>query len=244
MIPAGRGGATVKTYRRVWSAVTGFVVVVGCAVPLVAWCIASPWTLAAALAAACWLWRAVGPFWSRGDGHVPRSPVVASLLDGEWRLLRLLPALALAAVGWNMLLGPTGAALLLVDAVYGVPVLVGDRLVRWPDGQAAGQVPDTVEELALPAPSEVSSPEPSSTTSAAWPGPRTLLPDLDDEELLHAWESSTRALELGPAPAALLSIVTARARYLDALVERDPEGMARRLALGQKDDWTSFDSPM
>jgi hypothetical protein len=36
--------------------------------------------------------------------------------------------------------------------------------------------------------------------------------------------------------------VAARARYLDALVERDPEGVARRLALGQQDDWT-FDSP-
>ena len=77
----------------------------------------------------------------------------------------------------------------------------------------------------------------------SWPGPRTLLPDLDDDELQHAWDSSTRALNLGPAPAALLRIVAARARYLDALDERDPDGLARRLAMGERDHWTSFDSP-
>jgi hypothetical protein len=77
----------------------------------------------------------------------------------------------------------------------------------------------------------------------SWPGPRTLLPDLDDDELQHAWDSSTRALTLGPGPAALLRIVAARARYLDALDERDPEGLARRLAMGEQDHWTSFDSP-
>jgi hypothetical protein len=40
-----------------------------------------------------------------------------------------------------------------------------------------------------------------------------------------------------------MRIVAARARYLDALDERDPDGLARRLALGERDHWTSFDSP-
>jgi hypothetical protein len=70
-----------------------------------------------------------------------------------------------------------------------------------------------------------------------------LLPDLDDDELLHAWDASTRALNLRPEPAALLRIVTARARYLDALDERDPDGLADRLAMGERDQSNSFDSP-
>jgi hypothetical protein len=232
----------VETYRRVWSAATGIVVVIGCLVPVVVWCVVSPWTFTATLTATCWAWRA-----SSREAHravrVLGTRIVAAPLaeDRGWRLLRLLPAVPLAAVGWHLLLGATGTALLLVDAVYAAPLLARDRKVRWPDGRDVGQVPDTVEELDRPACSEVSSAA-TSTASTSWPGPRTLLPDLDDEELLHAWESSTRALELGPTPAALLSIVAARARYLDALVERDPEGVARRLALGQQDDWT-FDSP-
>ena len=235
----------VETYRRVWIGGTGIVVVVGCLVPVVVWCVASPWTFAATLAATCWAWRTAGPASSRVAvralevlrRRVVTAPVAA---DRGWRLLLLLPALPLAAVGWHLMLGATGTALLMVDAVYGAPLLARDRPFRWPDGRDVGRVPDTVEELACSASSEVSSAP--STTSASWPGPRTLLPDLDDDELLHAWESSTRALELRPTPAALLSIVTARARYLDALVERDPDGMARRLALGQQDD-SSFDSP-
>jgi hypothetical protein len=178
---------------------------------------------------------------------------VAPLVDvRQWQLLRLLPALAFAAVGWSMLLGAAGAALLLVDAAFGLPILAGDRHHRWPDGRDVGHIPDTVEELA-PAPSEEpasASPESAAASSTKlmtalvpWPRPRTLLPDLDDDELLHAWESSTRALGLRPGPEALLGIVTARARYLDALDERDPDGLARRLAMGERDHWTSFDSP-
>jgi hypothetical protein len=252
----------VETYRRIWRRATRTVVVVGCVVPLVAWCVVSPWTFAPALAAACWgrglaVRTACSPVGRRVRHRFAGTPLVE---DREWQLLRLLPALALAAVGWSMLLGAAGLALLLVDAVFGVPLLAGDRQDRWPDGHDVGRVPDTVEELtpvavvevvevvesrevALPAPREESFGAPSVGPAASWPGPRTLLPDLDDDELLHAWESSTRALGLRPGPAALLRIVTARAHYLDALAERDPDGVARRLALGERDDWTSFDPP-
>jgi hypothetical protein len=210
---------------------------VGGVVPLLAWCVVSPWTFAAALAVACW---------------APR-PAVPRFLDArQWQLLRLLPAFALAAVGWGMLLGAAGGALLLVDAAFGLPILARDQRDRWPDGRHVSDIPDTVEELVAPASSQsdADSSEPAAAPSTTaitspepWPGPRTLLPDLDDDELLHAWESSTRALSLGPGPEALLGIVTARSRYLDALDERDPDGLARRLAMGEPDHWTSFDSP-
>jgi hypothetical protein len=251
----------VETYRRIWSRVTRAVVLAGCAVPLVVWGVVSPWTFAAALATVCWARRlAVRTSWSSAGRRVRDRLAAAPLVDDrEWQLLQLLPALALAAVGWSMLLGAAGMALLLVVAVFGLPLLAGDRQDRWPDGHDVGRVPDTVEELtpagvvevvevverreaALPWPREELSAAPSAA-SAPWPGPRTLLPDLDDDELLHAWESSTRALSLRPGPAALLRIVTARARYLDALAERDPDGVARRLSLGERDDWTSFDPP-
>ena len=220
----------MQTYRRVWSVASRALVVVGGVVPLVAWCVASPWTFAAALAAACW---------------TPRLAVPAFVDDRQWQILRLLPGLALAAVGWSMLLGAAGVALLLVDAAFGLPTLARDRHNRWPDGLDVGHVPDTVEEL-VPASSTESAAAAtmaSMTARASWRGPRTLIPDLDDDELLHAWDSSTHALSLRPGPAALLRIVTARARYLDALDERDPDGSARRLAMGEPDHWTSFDSP-
>jgi hypothetical protein len=232
-------------------------VAVGGVVPLVVWCIASPWTFAAALAAGCWACSSAGRtaltrVGRRLRGRLAEVPIV----DVRQReLLRLLPAVALAAVGWSMLAGGAGAALLLVDAAFGLPILVLERRGRWPDGRDVGHIPDTVEELAShrtsweetssappTVPSTDSSPM-SSPVPISWPGPRTLLPDLDDGELQHAWDSSTRALNLGPAPAALLRIVAARARYLDALDERDPDGLAGRLAMGKRDHWTSFDSP-
>lgn len=214
----------MRAYRRAWIVTSRALVAVGGAVALLIWCVASPWTFAVVLAAACW-------------GHRRAAAAVADTRHRQ--LLRVLPALALAAVGWSMLAGAAGAALLLVAAAFGLPVLAGERFDRWPDGRHLDHIPDTVEELA---PTAVETPAMTST-SPSWSGPRTLLPDLDDDELQHAWDSSTRALQLGPGPAALLRIVTARARYLDALDERDPDGLARRLVMGERDQWTSFDSP-
>ena len=233
----------MQMYRRAWSGATRALVVVGAVVPLLAWCVASHWTFAAALAAACWARGLAGRAGSSGAGRQLQHRFAAVPLDDvrDWRLLRLLPALALAALGWSMLLGAAGAGLLLVDVAFGLPILARDRLDRWPDGRDVGDIPDTVEELAPAASSESSTA--LSPLSVSWPGPRTLLPDLADDELLHAWESSTRALGLRPGPAALLGIVSARARYLDALDERDPDGLAGRLAMGDRDHWNSFDSP-
>jgi hypothetical protein len=246
----------VQTYRRAWSAASLAVVVVGGVVPLLVWCVASPWIFAVALGAACCARGLVVRAASSGVGRRLRQRLapVPHVDVRVWQLLRLLPAVALAVVGWSLLLGPAGAALLLVDAAFGLPILADVRHDRWPDGRDVGLIPDTVEELA-PASSRELAPASSeavtasseagapSTTPGSWPGPRTLLPDLDDDELLHAWESSTRALGLRPGPEALLGIVTARARYLDALDERDPDGLARRLVMGDRDCWTSFDPP-
>ena len=252
----------MQTYRRIWRGATRVLVVAGCVVPLVAWCVVSPWTFGVALAAACWArCLALRSSWSWVGRRVRHRLAAAPLVDDrEWQLVQLLPVLTLAAVGWSMLLGAAGLALLLVDAVLGLPLLSTDRQERWPDGHDVGRVPDTVEELTpagvvevvevvegrevgLLAPREEPATAVSASARASWPGPRTLLPDLDDDELLHAWESSTRALSLRPGPAALLRIVTARARYLDALAERDPDGVARRLSFGERDDWTPFDPP-
>jgi hypothetical protein len=248
----------VQMYRRAWSGATRALVVVGAVVPLLAWCVASHWTFAAALAAAYWARGLAVRAGSSGAGRrlQHRFAAVPFVDVRNWRLLRLLPALALAALGWSMLLGAAGAGLLLVDTAFGLPILARDRHDRWPDGRDVGDIPDTVEELAPAASSESAASAESSASAASsesstalspvsvsWPGPRTLLPDLADDELLHAWESSTRALGLRPGPEALLGIVTARARYLDALDERDPEGLAGRLAMGDRDHWNSFDSP-
>jgi len=126
----------VETYRRIWSRVTRVVVLVGCAVPLVVWGVVSPWTFAVALAAACWVRRlAVRTSWTSA-GRRLRDRLAATPLvdDREWQLVQLLPVLALAAVGWSMLLGAAGLGLLVVDAVFGLPLLAGDRQDRWPDG--------------------------------------------------------------------------------------------------------------
>jgi hypothetical protein len=248
----------VATYGSVWRRVAGTVVVTGAVLPLVSWCLASPSTFAAGLAAACGvrqITRRLPP-----DGALRRlgNHVVATqLVDVRQRqVLRLLPAFVLAVVGWGMLLGGAGAATVLLVALTGVPLLFDSDVGRWPDGRGVGPVPDTVEllvpsqpgELGQALPSPRSSPEMPSfglppADAPRWPGPRTLLPDLDDTELLHAWEASTRALGLGPGPSARLAIVAARARYLDALAERDPDGMARRLAMGARDDRPSLGPP-
>jgi hypothetical protein len=229
-------------------------VVVGAVVAVLAWCVASPWTFAVAvvLAATAWVHRLAG---STGAGRLRPRLVAAHVVDDrEWQLLRLLPVLSLAVVGWAALLGASGMTLVLVDAAFGVPLLSG-RHDRWPDGRDVGHIPDSVEGLAPTAVVEVVEgravgppPQPAAPRGgpppgrASWPGPRTLLPDLDDDELLHAWEASARALRLRPGPTALLRIVTARARYLDALAERDPDGLARRLGMDDRDDSTPFDS--
>jgi len=180
--------------------------------------------------------------------------------DREWDLLRLLPSFVLTVFGWTVLLSSGGLALLLVTVAFVMPHVVV-TLQRWrPDRLGLGPVPDTVEQL---------SPTNLVTTvdvlgrlegrldqdaghtvtvgeyraallrCDAWSGPRTLLPDLDDGELMHAWECSTRALSLRPEPAVLLRIATARGRYLDAMAERDPTTVSRLLARSEQDDWTA-----
>jgi hypothetical protein len=256
----------VQTYTRVWCGVTRALVLVGAVVPLAAWCIASPWTFALGFAAGCWAGRTASRSGPDGVAAQLRRRLLATPVveEREWQLVRRLPAVMLAIVGWTQLLGAAGAALLLVAGVFGLPLLAAYRPDRWPDGRDVGHIPDTVEELAPADVAEVvervdrrenradrrpTSPmaeavTPSTTPPERWPGPRTLLPDLDDDELLHAWESSTRALSLEPGPAAMLRIVRARAHYLDALAERDPDGVARRLGEGGPDDWTPFDPPV
>lgn len=237
----------MRTYRRVWTGVTLTVLVVGCLVLVVGWCLVSPWTFAAALVVAYGVRRLAftGPS-TESVGQLVRAPVVDTR---RWYLMRVLPLLPLAVTGWSHLLGTAGAWLPIVDAVLGLPLLVA-RNHGWPDrlpeDASVDLIPDTVEQLVCSdvvttdGTSAVLEPGPAApggrVAQSLWPGPHTLLPDLDDTELLHAWEASARILRLHPDAAAVLGIVAARANYLDALAERDPDGFGRRLALGE--DWS------
>jgi hypothetical protein len=51
--------------------------------------------------------------------------------------------------------------------------------------------------------------------------------NLSNAELSHAWRASYRALGRSHDPRELARIAAARARYLDAVQERDPAGFAR-----------------
>jgi hypothetical protein len=71
--------------------------------------------------------------------------------------------------------------------------------------------------------------------------PLRLPPELTGNELWPAWDASTAALQRSTTPAARLRIIVIRAQYLDALEERDPAGVARRLGVGVPvQDWRMF----
>jgi hypothetical protein len=71
--------------------------------------------------------------------------------------------------------------------------------------------------------------------------PLRLPPELTGDELWHAWDASSAALQRSTTPAAQLRIIVTRAQYLDALAERDPAGLARRLGVGVPvQDWRMF----
>jgi hypothetical protein len=248
----------VQTYGRVWTWVTLTVAGVGLVTPVVAWCLATPLTFAVALAVACGACRLAG----RGTSTEPirrlgRRLVPAPVVDaGRQRLMQMLPVLAVAAACWSHLLGAPGLALPLVVALLGLPLLLPGRPGcpdQWPDRMSLDDVPEGVEQLVrsdVPAangtggarePEQAARPGPA--PHVLWPGPRTLCPDLDDTQLLHAWEASARVLRLHPEAATMLGIVTARARYLDALAERDPDGFGRPLGFEEGEDWTT-DPPL
>jgi hypothetical protein len=236
------GAVTRQTYRRAWAGITRIVLVVGGVVPIAIWAVVSPWTLATILVAGL-LVRRLGL--SRRSvealGRICREHVSASAHGAVGiRVLGLLPAFLLAALGWNVVLGGSGTAIVLVDALLGLPLLLVD------EAAAAPPLP-TVEEPCWAMPVDVVTTTRELDDAAAgfdgWTGPRTLLPDLSDAELWHAWRASSRALDLEPNGQARLLIVSARSRYLDALAERDPEGLARRLGTDGTSDWTPFGFP-
>jgi hypothetical protein len=167
-------------------------------------------------------------------------------------------AFLVSALGWHLLLGGAGTALVLVDALLGLPLLlpVGPSLQSEFEAfkEFEGIRPNAPPDLPEPRSAlDVVTSEPDRPTSAPTAptaptevekrrGPRTLLPGLSDTELWHAWRASARALLVESNPAARLRIVAARSHYLDALAERDPEWMARQLST-EGSGWASFEPP-
>ena len=242
---------TRQAYRCVWVRASAVVLAVGGLVLAAVWAIGSPWTFAAVLALG-WLAqhlrlpsrsaRALRQVWEHHAGPALPDPSCAYLLA-------LLPAFLLAAVGWNILLGGAGTVIVLADGLLGLPLIYLDddpeprsttpttttsptELAEW---VGSGTVVDLVA-TSIEAGDEAPG-------LAEWSGPRTLLPALSDTELWHAWKASTHALGCDLSAEARARIVAARARYLDALIERDPDGLAGRLAADAPLDWTSFDFP-
>ena len=263
----------MQAYRCAWTRVTVVVLASGAVVLVVAWALASPRTLAAALALS-WLatrasrpirsLRAVGRRWLRLAG-APQEHEAATLRGVGW-----LSAFLVSALGWHLLLGGAGTALLLVDALLGLPLLlpVGASLqsefeafkefegippaepVDVPEPRSAVDVVTSAADRTPTVPTVPTVPtEPAELAEPNAPpgfearrGPRTLLPGLSDTELWHAWRASGRALRVESNPAARLRIVAARSHYLDALAERDPEWMARQLSM-EGSGWASFEPP-
>jgi hypothetical protein len=233
------------TYRVAWSRASTVVLAFGALVLAALWAVGSPWTFAAALALA---WMAERLRWPALSVRCLRrcwQHQVGTALPEAWRvsLLVLLPAFLLAAVGWTMLLGGTGTVVVLIDALLGLPLI-------YPQDGPVPRSTTTAEMVERVGPGTVVDLVTASGGAggvaaglAQWSGPRTLLPALSDTELWHAWQESTRALRHDLTADARMRIVAARARYLDALIERDPGRIAAHFAADASGDWTSFDSP-
>ena len=256
----------MQAYRCAWTRVTVVVLAAGSVVLIGAWALASPRTLAATLAIWWLATRATGPTrslralfrrWLRLAG-TPEQLEAATA-----RGVGLLAAFLVSAIGWHLLLGGAGTALVLVDALLGLPLLlpVGASLqsefeafkefegIRPAEPVDVPQPRSAVDVVTIEPDSPLAPTVPTVPTEPIAPtggedrrGPRTLLPGLSDTELWHAWRASAQALRVESNPAARLRIVAARSHYLDALAERDPEWMARQLSV-EGSGWASFEPP-
>ena len=217
--------------------------------------------LAVALACSWLATRATGPTavlrrlcrrWLRLAGTPPEHEAAAARGVGWFA------AFLVSALGWHLLLGGAGTALVLVDALLGLPLLLPVGTSIQSEFEAFKEFKEirSTEPVDVPEPrsaNDVGTSEPDRPTSAPTAaiaptgveeqrGTRTLLPGLSDTELWHAWRASARALQVESNPAARLRIVAARSHYLDALAERDPQWMARQLTM-EGSGWASFEPP-
>lgn len=225
---------SLRTYADVWWRVALAVVAVGGSVSALRAAFAAPGACAALLAVVLVVRRLLRV--ARSSPPAP-APAVAPEV---WRvgLLMLVGGTAFlsAAIGWDALVGGVGDLVVIGVALAGVPLLYREGLVGGAAAPAGGASAPPWAEPALR--DEVaraigsSSSWPARQPPGARPTRPVLLPGLTDEELWHAWHASTGALHRAASPALRLRIVAVRARYLDALVERDPTGFAAQLRDG------------
>jgi hypothetical protein len=225
---------SLRTYADVWWRVALVVAAVGGSVSALRAAFASPGACAALLAVVLVVRRLLR---AARSARPAQAPAVA---PEAWRagMLMLVGGTAFlsTAIGWDALVGGVGDLVVIGVALAGVPLLYGEGLLRGPAARAA--------RLTAPLPAQPALGDEvlrADGPSSSWPARRppgaretgrVLLPGLTDEELWHAWHASTGALQRASSPAVRLRIVAVRARYLDALVERDPTGFAAQLRDG------------
>jgi hypothetical protein len=136
----------------------------------------------------------------------------------EGRLLATLVTAIWTAVGLELLLGVAGVQLLAAAAVCGLPLL----LARTRLGEFDNADGDRVESDAGPGPEASDAVCLGDASDAVCLG-------LSVAELLDVWRASSTALAGPLDPAQRARIAAARARYLDAMQEHDPAGVAEWL---------------
>jgi hypothetical protein len=239
--PKGLDAWVVGMFPACWWAVTRVVVGLGAGL-FAAWALlVMPWPMSVLLALTA-VGLSAGAKVAGGWRHlVPRDLVPRELVPVDWATrwpVGLLTAAPFACAGWHVLLGGQGVAMVGADLLVGLPVLlrsiqrteqpVGHGVPMWqptvpgrltlgadlvPKPRRRGSAPHGLDDLS-PALGSASQPSPDE--------PR-LLEQLSDAELRHAWQSSCRALLMVHDPVGTQRIVLARARYLDAMEQRDPD---------------------
>lgn len=232
-----------RVYAAVWWRVTAVVVAVGALVCAAMLAFASPMACAVALTVPV---VAVLVKRAHGDGR-PRPAGPPIVAPEVWRAGAVMLAgggcFLVSAIGWDAVAGAAGDLVVVTVALAGAPLVCWEGLtgrLLEPQGGSSVRRQPQVARLASVTPAEPVDPA-EADERPWWPAPQPptsrpestpLLPSLTDDELWHAWHASTRALRRATSPGVRLRIVAVRELYLDALVQRDPDGFARQIEVG------------
>jgi hypothetical protein len=233
-----------SAYRLVWRRLMTLLVGVGVASAAADVILRRPLCSAGACAvagAASWVARARRQArWPIDPAHDEAAGGVADAALRLWSVapfeVRLVAAVATgicSGAGLSLVLGWAGVQLFVAVAASGLPLLLaearlgtlaeelavthGRRLCSATKGPAAASHGEEVDLRAAGT---------SASEAGHAPPPSGLAVELSVQELLDAWQASSRALAAPLDPAQRTRIIAARARYLDALQQHDPTGVA------------------